>query len=264
MRLTCALLWVVSVLILGLVAGCASRENLRRVESELASVSTQVGELGKLNDSTGRELARTLAELKELQSSAAKLAREEQETTQQLSSVEARLAAAEGALRELRASFVELTREVSRQAAGPSAPEPASREQPRRLGSPEQLYRVALANMRAGEHGQAVLNFLDFIAKYPDHSLSGNAQYWIGEAYYLQRDFRQALIEFQKVIGEHATSNKTADALLKIGLCYKALREPSRAQAAWNTLIAEFPGSEAARKARAFMRAAPALPTPSR
>ena len=69
-------------------------------------------------------------------------------------------------------------------------------------GNPEQEYAAALATFRAREHGQAVLDFLDFIAKYPKHPLAANAQYWIGEAYYAQRDYRQALVEFEKVF-EH-------------------------------------------------------------
>ncbi len=70
----------------------------------------------------------------------------------------------------------------------------------------------------AREHGQAVLDFLDFIAKYPKHPLVANAQYWIGEAYYVQRDYRQALVEFQKVLESAPGSAKAGDALLKIGL----------------------------------------------
>ncbi|MBI4610574.1 MAG: tol-pal system protein YbgF [Candidatus Rokubacteria bacterium] len=254
---------IVSVVALGLLAGCASRGSVRRVERELASVSTQVGELGKLNEATGRDLARAIAELRELQSGATRLNREEGEVIRQLSRVEERLAAAEGTIRELRGAFTELAREVSR-AASPPAPEPAAREQAVRPASPEQLYAAALANMRAGEHGQAVLDFLDFIAKYPGHPLSGNAQYWIGEAYYLQRDFRQALVEFQHVVGRYGKNNKTADALLKIGLCYQALREPVRAQETWGRLVAEFPRSEAARRARVLMQAPRAAPARSR
>src|SRR5262249_19765533 len=68
--------------------------------------------------------------------------------------------------------------------------------------NPEQEYAAALATYRAREHGQAVIDFKDFIAQYPKHPLAGNAQYWIGEAYWAQRDYRQALIEFEKVF-EH-------------------------------------------------------------
>lgn len=223
------------------------------MESELARVSTQVRELRRLHESNVNELARAVSELKELQSSTAR-ALADQGTAQQFSRVEARLTDVEGAIRTLRVSVAELSKELNQLAARPPVQEPAARGQPPRSGSPDQLYAAALANMRAGEHGQAVLDFLDLIAKFPKHPLAGHAQYWIGEAYYLQRDFRQALVEFQKVIEAHGKGGKAADALLKVGLCYRALHEPLRAREAWDKLIEEFPKSEATRKARALLR----------
>ena len=260
MRADCLSAGLLGVVILALLAGCASRGSVRRVESEFAAASKQIEELRKLNESTMREIARTVAELKELQSTATKMSREEQETTQQLARVEARLAETDGTIRGLGASLGELSREVSQLAPRP----PAARGQGPRPGSPDQLYEAALATMRAGEHGQAVIELLDFITKFPKHPLAGNAQYWVGEAYYMQRDFRQALIEFRKVIGEYGKSPKAADALLKIGLSYKALQEPVQAREAWNQLIEKFPRSEAARKARGLMQERPASATRSR
>lgn len=255
--------WVMGVAILGLLAGCASRGSVRRLESELATVSNKIEELRKLHEATARDLARTVTALKELQSSATGRLQEEQATTQQLSRMEASLDGAAATIRSLRASFAELSREVARLTASPRARE-LPREPNPRPGSAEQLYEAALASMRAGEHGQAVLDFLDFIAKFPTHPLAGHAQYWIGEAYYLQRDFRQALIEFRKVIDQPEMGAKAADALLKIGLCYRELNDQLRAREAWDALIAEFPGSEAARKARTLIRARPASATHSR
>ena len=118
--------------------------------------------------------------------------------------------------------------------------------------NPEQEYAAALATYRAREHGQAVIEFKDFIAKYPKHPLAGNAQYWIGEAYWAQRDYRQALVEFEKV-SEYGPG-KAPDALVKIGLCHARLREVTRAQQAWQRVIREYPRSEAAGLAQSLLR----------
>jgi tol-pal system protein YbgF len=118
-------------------------------------------------------------------------------------------------------------------------------------GNPEQEYAAALATYRAREHGQAVIDFLDFIAKYPKHPLAGNAQYWIGEAYWAQRDYRQALVEFEKVF-EHGPQ-KAPDAQLKIGLCYLRLGDMPRAQQAWQRVVNEYPKSESAAMARSLI-----------
>jgi tol-pal system protein YbgF len=130
----------------------------------------------------------------------------------------------------------------------PTPPAPAAAP----AGNPEQEYNAALATFRSREHGQAVLDFIDFIAKHPKHSLAGNAQYWIGEAYWTQRDYRQALVEFEKV-SEYGPG-KAPDALVKIGLCHAHLRDASRAEQAWRRVIREYPKSEAAGLAQSLLR----------
>lgn len=119
----------------------------------------------------------------------------------------------------------------------------------------EHMYNLALATFRMGEHGQAVLDFLDFMAKYPKHPLVANAQYWIGEAYYVQHDYRQAQTEFQKVLDIAPGSAKAGDALLKIGYCQLNLRDALHARATWQRVVHEFPRSEAAGKARTLLSA---------
>jgi tol-pal system protein YbgF len=133
------------------------------------------------------------------------------------------------------------------------APTPSvtSKPAPKAGGNPEQEYAAALATFRSREHGQAVLDFIDFMAKYPKHPLAGNAQYWIGEAYWAQRDYRQALAEFEKVF-EHGPG-KTPDALLKIGLCHLRLSDLPRAQQAWQRVVSEYPKSESATMARSLI-----------
>src|SRR5262245_25586211 len=136
-------------------------------------------------------------------------------------------------------------------AVPPAQPAPAA-PAASRAGSPEQEYNAALATFRSREHGQAVLDFTDFIAKYPRHPLAGNAQYWIGEAYWTQRDYRQALVEFEKV-SEYGPG-KAPDALVKIGLCHARQRDASRAEQAWQRVIREYPKSEAAGLAQSLLR----------
>jgi tol-pal system protein YbgF len=95
---------------------------------------------------------------------------------------------------------------------------------------------------------------MDFVAKYPRHSLAPRAQYWIGEAYYIQRDYPQALIEFNRVLEMAPTAPSAADALLRIGMCHANLREPAPAAAAWQRIMREHPRSDAAGRARSFLR----------
>ena len=116
----------------------------------------------------------------------------------------------------------------------------------------ERVYAAAMATFRAREHGQAVLDLLDFLSRYPKHPLAGAAQYWIGEAYYVQHDYRQALVEFQKVL--EFGYGKVPEALVKIGLCHLNLRDPNRARQTWQRVVRDYPQSESAATARALLR----------
>lgn len=257
-----------AVLLAGVVAlltlsGCATRGSIREIRGEVAAVRNQVEDLRKVQESSTRELAKTVGELKALDGQAAKLAQAEKETGQQVARMETRLGETEEAVRGLRASLDGISRELVRRAATqPPAPaKPAEPERPARPGPAEQVYAAALASFRAREHGQAVIEFTDFIARYPQHPLAANAQFWIGEAYYLQRDYRQALVEYEKALEANPKGGAAADALLKMGLSFRALNNPGRAREIWQQLVRTYPDSEAARQARALIQAR-AVPAP--
>jgi tol-pal system protein YbgF len=136
-------------------------------------------------------------------------------------------------------------------------PAPAEPDAPRASRvSAEQTFAAAVKTFRAHEHGQAVLEFIDFVANYPKHGLVPRAQWWIGEAYYVQRDYQQALLEFQRVLTMDPGVLAASDALLRIGMCHAKLRESTAALAAWQRIVREFPRSEAAGKARSLLSAA--------
>jgi tol-pal system protein YbgF len=245
------------------LTGCAGRGSVRQLQGEVSALKEQVAELRKAQDASTRELAKTVGELKALDGQIAKASQGEKTTEQQLARVETRVGETEEAVRGLRASLDGLSRELVRQATALAPPRekriearPAEAEQSApRSGPAEQLYSAALASFRAREHGQAVLEFTEFNARYPQHPLAANAQFWIAEAYYLQRDYRQASAEYEKVAQMNGKSGKVPDALLKIGLCFRALNDPARAGEAWQQLVQAYPDSEAARQARTLIGA---------
>jgi tol-pal system protein YbgF len=110
-----------------------------------------------------------------------------------------------------------------------------------------------MASFRAGEDGQAVIEFSELIQKFPQHALAAGAQYWIAEAYYRQRDYRQAMVEFQKVEEQYPKGREVPDALLRLGLCHRAIRDAAGARDAWQRLNTAYPSSPAAGTARALL-----------
>ena len=79
------------------------------------------------------------------------------------------------------------------------------------------LYSYAIELNRQRKYTDARGKFQEFIKKYPNDQLAGNAQYWIGETYYSVNDMKNAMKSFQDVLSKFPKSNKIPDAMLKIG-----------------------------------------------
>ena len=260
-----------------LAAGCATRGSVRHLRTELNTMRAELAAARQAQETTAREAADAASEAKSADSRVRELSAALRETAQQVTQLRARLSDTEEGLTRVRTDFAARAGAAAPPppaaspppAPPPSAPPPVApppvapsspaadrpvREAAPRPGAAEAAYSAALTTFRAREHGQAVLEFMDFVAKYPRHALAPNAQYWIGEAYYVQHDYQQALSEFQKVLDVDAGTGKAADALLKIGLCYVNLHEPTRAQQTWQRVLREHPNSEAAGRARALLR----------
>ncbi|HET9623897.1 MAG TPA: tol-pal system protein YbgF, partial [Kofleriaceae bacterium] len=107
-------------------------------------------------------------------------------------------------------------------------------------------YRTVVELVKAGKHDDAVAALRAFIAHHPRHDYADNAQYWLGEAFYAQKDYPHALTEFRAVIEVYPRGNKVPDALLKVGYCYQAMGQGDKAHAVLEQVVSRFPRSEPA------------------
>jgi len=85
------------------------------------------------------------------------------------------------------------------------------------------------------------------------NDLGDNAQFWIGECYYMQKKYRKAKEAYQAVLSNFPKSNKTADSLLKLGLSYRRLKNYEKSKQSWRSLIKRYPKSQAAAIARKYL-----------
>jgi tol-pal system protein YbgF len=110
-------------------------------------------------------------------------------------------------------------------------------------------------NWNKGEQGQAVLDFEELIQTYPSDPLAASAQFRIGEAYYTARDFERAATEYRKAVDLAPKGKDTPQALLRLGLAYRAQKREADARQAWNQLVRDFPDSDATEEARRALKA---------
>ncbi len=113
----------------------------------------------------------------------------------------------------------------------------------------QQEYDDAFASLKQGSYEWAITGFRKFLVKYPNSSLADNAQYWIGEANYVLRNYKPALEEFSKVANAYPNSAKLPDSLLKIGYIHFELGARDKARKALTDVTTRYPNTPAAKLA---------------
>lgn len=110
-------------------------------------------------------------------------------------------------------------------------------------------YQNAFNELKQRRYDKAISEFKSFLAQYPNGVYFDNAQYWLGEAYYVTQDYGKAREEFSK-IRANADSRKRADAMLKLGYTYQELDETESARKVFEDIIKQYPGSTVERLAQ--------------
>ena len=113
----------------------------------------------------------------------------------------------------------------------------------------QQAYTSAFNLLKSGRYEDAATALRQFIAAYPAGSYAGNAQYWLGETYYVTRKFDLAMQEFQRLASGYPNSTKLPGALLKIGYIHHELGNKAEAERVLSDLRARYQDSAAAKLA---------------
>jgi len=111
---------------------------------------------------------------------------------------------------------------------------------------PDAEYQAAFNLLKEGRYDEAAAAFKAFLGQHREHELAANAQYWLGEVYYVKRAFPAALAAFETVLTQFPASRKLPDALLKAGYCHYELGNYGLARRALARVTQEFPDATAA------------------
>jgi len=139
---------------------------------------------------------------------------------------------------------------------GPAAPAPAANaaaapgavQLPQ--GSPEAQYEFAYgvllqAQREQADFGRAEQALRAFVNANPQHRLAGNAQYWLGETYYVRRDYQNAAAAFAEGLQKYSKSDKAPDNLLKLGMSLGRLHRKNEACGALGEVDKRYPNATA-------------------
>ena len=116
------------------------------------------------------------------------------------------------------------------------------------------LYSNGLKDIQSGKYDLARSEFQDYLKYYGKTDLASNAQFYIGEIYYRQEKYQEAISEYDKVINNYPKSFKLAPARLHRAMAMIKIGQKSSGIRELREIVKLFPGSEEDRYARAQLK----------
>ncbi|MEO6026844.1 MAG: tol-pal system protein YbgF [Candidatus Binatia bacterium] len=249
--------YAVVPLLLVAVAGCATQADIQELQREQKRLRTQLADTRAGFDTVQRDVAKVRGGVDEVRYSS----RGSTSVTTRLDEVEARVATLEGHRPAPTTTPID-----GATAAGGAAPAPVpvatttptpprpeiaatdlSKEEARDI--PDD-YRRGITLVRQGSYDKAIQSLRDFLRTNRESPLAPNAQYWIGESYYMLADYYQAILNFNQVRQQHPKSDRAPAAVLKIGLAFRQMGNKSEAKLAFQKVLNDYPSSPEAAQAR--------------
>jgi tol-pal system protein YbgF len=134
---------------------------------------------------------------------------------------------------------------------GASAPGPGGESKPQaNVPDPDSLYNSGLSYYNGGQYDLAIQAFQDYLHYYGETDRASNAQFYIGDSYYIQKNYRNAITEYDKCIERYPQGNKAPAAQLKKGFALLELGEKSAGVRELRSLIGQYANSHEAELAR--------------
>ncbi len=264
-----------------MVAGCASTGDLDAMRSEINQLKRESFELKKETADLRKQTAGTVREdsfnaIRESQASLYSQVNEQSKEVHVLrgrfdeykffmdkamkeNSIERELLRSQ--INSLDASLKELSERLAKSidARPPAAEqkppaeeggEKASEVKKTEDNGPAALYESAYASFKGKKYKEAREKFNVFISKYPKDGLVGNAHFWIGESYFAEKDFENAILAHETLIKSYPRNDKIPGALYKQGLSFMELGDKKTAKVIFDKLIEKYPDSREAPMAK--------------
>ncbi len=118
---------------------------------------------------------------------------------------------------------------------------------------PQRLFSTALSDFTAGQWTLCIEGFSSYLKSYARNDAADDAQWYIGECYYSDGKFPEAVDAYNRVTTSYPKGDRVPDAYYKLGMALNNMKQRDRARDAWETLMKQFPDSDAARLAKQNM-----------
>src|SRR5438552_4767113 len=141
---------------------------------------------------------------------------------------------------------------------------PNSSAVPTGAPSADTLYSNGLRDITSGKYDLPSSEFQDYLKYYGDTDLASNAQFYLGEIAYSQKNYDLAVAEYEKVLNNYPKSFKLAPARLKKGMALIERGQKTGGVRELREVVRRYPGTEEDRRARAKLKELGVTVTPTR
>lgn len=120
------------------------------------------------------------------------------------------------------------------------------------LADPEEkrAHEQAMATLRNGEFDKASAALASFLQRYPGSGYSESARFWLGNAQYGQKNYKDAIASFRALVAAAPAHPRAPEALLALANCQIEMKDNRSARKTLDELLKAYPNSEAAATAR--------------
>jgi tol-pal system protein YbgF len=147
--------------------------------------------------------------------------------------------------------------EEEKPSAGASSSEPSkdipgkkAEPPPKTVAGPDEAYKKAYDLYNKGSIEEAQKEFKKFLEAYPKSKYAENSHFWLGECYFAQKKYEDAILEYDEVIKKYAKGNKVPDALYRQGMAFLEMKDTTNAKLILKEVVRRFPQSDQANRAR--------------
>lgn len=114
----------------------------------------------------------------------------------------------------------------------------------------KRAFDEAIARLRAADFAGGATALNAFLKRYPQTGFVESAQYWLGNAHYGLRDYKEAIKAFRALVDRAPDHLRTPEAMLSIANCQSELKDNEAARRTLEQLVRQHPQTEAAQAAR--------------
>jgi tol-pal system protein YbgF len=235
--------------LVAVAGGCATQYDVQVVQKDVDEARRQAADAKAMVESLRVDFERLRGEFETIQYQNAGGGKYD-DILRRLDSLDSRITAAEQAHAPVAATEAPTGEAASAAVVPtPAAPESPLADVPIPPSAPPE-YRDGMELLRRGDNPGAIQKLREFLRKSPKSELADDAQYWIGEAYYANRDFNRAILEFNEVLLRYPKGDKVPAALLHQAMAFAELGDKVDARLVLQKLVSEHGDSPEAEKGR--------------